>query len=308
MTPNPTLDAGVALVASRQLGLLTGTQARRIGFTHHEVQHRLRTGRWKQVTRDLFVVAGTPPSWQRDALAACLAGPPGAAASHVTGAALWQCAAPSPLPHVTFPPTASARLRIAKVHRSALGPEDVTRIGVIPVTRVARTLVDLAAVAAAPALERAVDTALDRGLTRVDDVMAAIGRAQRRPGRGGVTALVRALEAWTDPIKPDSPAEARLIRRLAQWRITGAVRQHVIRDAAGAHVARVDLAWPARRVGLEYDGAAYHGPRRFEHDEQRHAAVEALGWTLEHVDRLDLRPGQTRLRDVLLPLLGRPAA
>ena len=39
--------------------------------------------------------------------------------------------------------------------------------------------------------------------------------------------------------------------------------------------------------------------------ECRHAAVEALGWTLHHADRLDLRPaGDHRLRDVLRPLLG----
>jgi hypothetical protein len=182
-------------------------------------------------------------------------------------------------------------------------------MGPIPVTRVSRTLVDLSSVLTQGALESAVDSALDRGLTSPSEVEAAVARAQSAPGRAGLPALRRALEAWTDGIRPGSPAEARLVRRLADWAFPTPIRQHVVRDATGRVIARLDLAWPERMVGLEYDGRAAHGPRHIEADEHRHAGVEALGWTLHHADRLDLRPGDHRLRDVLLPLLGvRPAA
>ena len=295
--------------AARQLGLISGRQARRLGFTPTQIKQRVRSGRWRRVARDVFVINGAPPSWRQQVLAACMAGPRDSVASHVSAGALWGLTDASPLPHITVPRSSSVRLGVARVHRSDLDSSDLTRMGAIATTRVPRTLLDLSTVLAPSALERAVDTALDGRLTTPAHIDAAIGRAQRAPGRAGVTSLRAALEAWVGAIRPESPAEARLLRRIGEWRLPEPVRQHLVRDAGGTPIARLDVAWPLARVGLEYDGAAHHGPRRFEADEERHSAVVALGWTLLHADRLDLRPGEHRLRDVLRPLLaGRPAA
>jgi hypothetical protein len=309
MTTNPNLDARAARTASRQIGLLTGTQARKIGFTQEQIDHRVETGRWRTPVRGIHVISGTPSSWEQEALAACLIAPPGSYSSAMTAGALWQrLCEPTAKPHITVPPSASARSPIAVVHRSLLLPVDVTRIGPIPVTRVPRTLVDLAQHLTPAALERAVDTALDRGQATAKDVLSAIERAQRRPGRRGVPDLIKALEVWTGPVRPGSAAEARLLRRLGEWCLPAPIRQHVVVDATGNHVGTVDAAWPDAKVGLEYDSPGFHGPRRFEHDEQRHAALEALGWRIEHVDRLDLRPGVARLPELLRGLLRRHAA
>ena len=302
------LDARVASVASRQLSLLTGAQARAIGLTRNHIQHRLDSGRWRRLMRNLFAIGGAPRTWQRDALAPCLVGPPGAVASFSTAAAVWALADPSRVPDVTVPPSASARMPIAKVHRAVLAPIDVTRVGVIPVTRVPRTLVDFASVASASALDRAVDTALNRRLATPREVLAAVDRAQQAPGRSGVRALVAAIGPWIDPIRPGSEAEARLLRRLRQWKLPDPDRQFVVQDTDGRFVGRVDVAWPHSMVGLEYDSPEFHGPRRYQHDEHRHDAIEALGWTLVHTDLLDIRPGDHRLLDELRPLLQRPAA
>jgi hypothetical protein len=288
--------------------LIPGSEARRVGFTRAQVRHRVATGRWVRLARDLFAIAGAPRTWQREVLAACLVGPPGTVASHQSAAALWHLADPGSTPHATVPRSASGRVALACVHHADLDPADVTRIGPIPVTRVHRTLVDLAAVTTTVVLEHAVDTALDAGRTSLRSIEAAIERAQAGRGRPGVVALRRALTAWIDPIRPGSPAEARLLRHLREWGVVEPVRQHEVRDADGLIVARIDVAWPFARVGLEYDGRLPHGPRSVEHDERRHAAVEALGWTLHHASRVDLRPGDRRLRDLLSPLRRRPAA
>jgi hypothetical protein len=302
------LDATAARFAARHLGLITGTEARRLGFARSQIRHRLNAGRWVRVGHDLYAIAGTPRTWQRDVLAACLVAPAGTVASHLSAAALWRIADSSPLPHITVPRSRSGRVAIAKVHRADLDPRDVTRIGKIPVTRVPRTLLDLASVVSPKALEHAVDTALSAGQASPRSLDGAIERGQLAPGRPGVPALRRALEAWTDAIRPGSPAEARLLRQLADWGVPEPVRQHVVRNGAGKVIARIDVAWPAALVGVEYDGLRYHGPRYIEHDEQRHAEVEAMGWTLHHASRADLRPGDRRLRDLLVPLLKRPAA
>ena len=72
------------------------------------------------------------------------------------------------------------------------------------------------------------------------------------------------------------------------------VRQHRVHDTNGKELARLDVAWPQRKVAVEYDSRAHHGPRRIEHDENRWTRVEALGWTIVPVTRIDLRPGELR--------------
>jgi very-short-patch-repair endonuclease len=72
-------------------------------------------------------------------------------------------------------------------------------------------------------------------------------------------------------------------------------------------VATVDFAWPPWRLVLEYDGDAFHGPRRWGLDARRQAAIEALGWRVERADRFDLRPSSTRLFRLLTAILTEPA-
>jgi hypothetical protein len=298
-------DALAATYASEHHGLITGAEARRIGFTRDEVRHRVATGRWIRSARDLFLIAGTPRSWEQDLMAAVLAGPPGTTLSFLSAGGVWKLIEPCSRPFVTVPRAKSGRIPFATVHRADLDPLDVTMRGGLPVTRVPRTLLDLATILRPKALERAVDTAMsDRGATP-RQVEAAIDRAGR--GRKGVAALRQAMAAWTDPIRPGSAAEARLIRQLTSWGFPDPVRQHVVHDADGTPFARLDLAWPDRLVGIEYDSVKYHNPRHIERDEARHSAIESLGWAVAHADRIDLRPGDRRLHDELMRLSRRAA-
>ena len=54
----------------------------------------------------------------------------------------------------------------------------------------------------------------------------------------------------------------------------------MVLDAAGAFVAREDLAFVAERVALEYDGRVAHGDARFAQDRARQNALVAAGWTV----------------------------
>jgi very-short-patch-repair endonuclease len=73
-------------------------------------------------------------------------------------------------------------------------------------------------------------------------------------------------------------------------------------------VAKVDFIWLPWWLILEYDGEAFHGPRRWECDDRLQAEIEGLGYRVERADRFDLRPSSTRLYDRLTTVLLHPPA
>jgi len=192
------------------------------------------------------------------------------------------------------------------VHHATVFAADRCRFDRLPVTGVARTIVDCAGVFEQEALNDLVDAALGRNLTSYRRIRAAWERAGRV--RGG-RLLDVAISPFSGNVRLGSEKEALALRRFKEWGVPPPVCQHVIRDAKGRFLARVDFAWPDRRFGLEYLGDEPHAPRWWGKDEQRLRAVEAaVGWRLELADRYDMRPSATRLRGLLLEVLGRAAA
>lgn len=273
-----------------------------LGFTPDEIRHRRESGRWVKACHGVYVIAAAPATWPRRVVVACLAGPRGTVASHLTAAALFGLVKPPPVPHVTVPRGSSGRFRGADIHWGPLEPGDVCVVGVIPSTRPARTLVDCAAIVGIEQLCNLVDPALCRELADTGGLRAAARRASRSPGRRGLPLLEEVLAVWTPGPLPGSPAEMRLVRRLVSWGFPLPERQVEVFDQRGDLLGRVDLGWSDRRFGFEYDGEESHPPRRWASDEARQNAIEAMEWRIERVDRFDLRPSSTRLRDLLAPL------
>ena len=107
------------------------------------------------------------------------------------------------------------------------------------------------------------------------------------------------LAGWTDAIRPDSVAEAAVLRRIRGFGLPVPTTQHVIVDADGEFLARVDLAWPEEKVAREYDSTRYHAPPRTEADELRVHRLEELGWQIDGLNRTHLSPGNVGwLRDL----------
>jgi hypothetical protein len=303
-----TPDLCATRIAEGQHGLITRAQARSTGLTDDQIDWRVRTGRWRRIAPAVYAVAGSPRSWRQDALAACLAGPAGTAASFLTAAALHGLWTPPPLPHVTAPRGTSARLRIARVHRGDLDPLDRCRIDGIPATGPARTLVDAAMLVAREPLADLVDDALCRHLTAAPAVLAAAARAQHGPGRRGIPLLREVLEAWHAGIQPGSPAEMRLLRLLEQSGFGTPVKQLRVYARDGTFIGRLDLAYPEWFGGLEYDGERFHNPRHWARDEARYAAFRAAGWSVESVAKHDLLGGARDLLERLRKSRARRAA
>lgn len=86
------------------------------------------------------------------------------------------------------------------------------------------------------------------------------------------------------------------------------VPQHVVR-VDGRFVARVDLAFPAHRIAVEYDGRAVHDREdAFLRDRRRQNDLVRAGWTVLRFTAEDLRSGGARAVAVVQAALQARAA
>jgi hypothetical protein len=299
-----TPDERVSAIAARQWGAFSGAQCRQAGLTQRQIDHRVRVGRWRRVARDVYVLSGTAATWQQRARVACLAGPSETVVSHLTAAAVYGLVKPPAEPSVTVTPTASGtRLRGAIVGRRQVGPGERAVKDRIPCTAPVRTVIDCAEVLEGDALCNLVDSALCRKLMQPSRLIRAAEAA--RPGSRGVRRaalerLLEALEVWRSGAPPGSPPEALLQRRLKEWGFPPAQRQVKVYGPDGKLLARADLGIVEWKALLEYDSDEHHGPRCWIADGERADRVERdTGWRIVSVDRFDLRPSNTNLRDRL---------
>jgi hypothetical protein len=187
-----------------------------------------------------------PRSWEQTLMIACLAGPTGTVASHLSAAALFGLAkAPAP-PQVTIPPRASGRFKGATVVRRRLGPGDTCTRRRVPCTSPIRTVVECAAagLVEGETLWDLVDSALCKKLMQPSRLVQASGQAwaeARGRRRRHLERLERALDVWRSGAPAGSPPEARLQRKLIEWGFPRAERQIEIFDENGKFVARADV-------------------------------------------------------------------
>lgn len=282
-----TSDEIVAAFAKKQEGLLTRAQARMCGLGDDAVEWRVATGRWQVFRRGVYAIAGVPPSDRQAVLAACLAGGD-VIACGLTAARLWGL--DLPCPDVIQVVGAPVRLVGVQSHQSStLVAADRARLGAIPLTSPARTLVDCAGTVPRPQLGPVVDDALRRGLVKLAALRACHERVDTGPGRRPTLAMRQVLLERRPGYAPgDSEREADLVRLLADSGLPAPVLGHRVR--VGRRTYKLDIAWPERLLCLEFDGwdthrtfSAFHG------DRQRTRRLVTVGWTILPVtSRTDL--------------------
>lgn len=142
----PSPDRRLAAVAARQYGVVTRSQVLAAGIGKTGIKERVRSERLLQLHRGVYALGHRELKREGHWLAAVLACGPGAVLSHVDAAALWNIRpSASALVHVTVPSRAGRKQQKGlRVHRSGrLGTDQVTVHERIPVTTLARTLLDL---------------------------------------------------------------------------------------------------------------------------------------------------------------------
>ncbi|MEA2704510.1 MAG: hypothetical protein QOD63_2455 [Actinomycetota bacterium] len=250
-------------------------------LTREQLAHRLSTGRLEVFRRGVYRFTGSAPSRWQAQMAACLAAGESAVASYWAAAALWGMPETiATVPELTMPWPVWTRLEGVRAHQTRCLPESHRAIRHdVPVTSAARTLADLSALAGPRFLGRLVDDALRRRVVTLTE-LRAVAELLGASGRRGVPALRDALDARRAGFHVgDSIKETELVRLLTSAGLPEPVQQHQV--LAGCRVYLLDLAYPDRRVGMEYDGWDAHRTRSaFDGDRSRANDLALAGWTV----------------------------
>jgi very-short-patch-repair endonuclease len=253
------------------------------GITDWALRHEDVT----RLSRDTYLPRAQAADLRSRLPAVLRTAPAGAVVSHHTAAAMWKVEIPLRLAdgivHLTVPPSSKARnRRDRQLHRSELPPDDVERRWGFRVTTPARTWRDLAAVLGPAALLAVTDQLLDV-FCRPADLAGALSR--RPAGRGAGRA--RRVLAVADP-KVDSPMESVLRWLLHEARLPRPVQQHRVVDGRGRQIGFGDLAWPERKVLIEFDGDVHRDRKVFVADLRRQNRLVLEGWTVLRFSSADV--------------------
>jgi hypothetical protein len=255
-----------------------------------------------RLSRDTYLPRGLVDDLLARSMAVLLTAPDGAVVSHLSAAALWDIAIPLRLEetriHLTVATGSAVRGRRDRViHRVPLGTDDVTVREGLPVTTPARTWRDLAGVLEPPALLAVTDQLLNGRCSRADLTHQLAGRPT---GRG--SARAREVLPVGNPCA-ESPMESVLRWLIFAAGLPAPVLQYVVRDAGGLVLGRADLAWPERKVLVEFDGDVHRERDVFVNDLRRQNRLVAAGWTVLRFTSADVlgRPDEviTEIRRAL---------
>ena len=286
-------DGAVAETAPKYLGLLTSTQLDALGITRQRRRTLVTDGVLEPVAVGVWRHVAHPRSWHQRLLAAVMAAGVDAVASHGAAAALWGFDGVDPgALDVTVPASRRPRAVPGRLHRARdLGPADTTRRGPIPCTTAVRTLVDLASVVDARALEAALDGAERDGTIWRPQLRWYLGRLRTpgRRGRPGLAAVERLVERTEGRPEGDTWLEQEAIRIIAAAGLP-APRTQVIRRGVGGACARVDLYWDDAKLVVELAGHGTHATRRQRQaDDERAARLTLAGYRVVEFTYEDVR-------------------
>ncbi len=265
----------LAALAARQHGVVSIRQLEGpLGCTRGWVERAVRDGRLHRLYTGVYAVGHTDLSLHGQCLAAVLACGPACLLSHYSAAWLWGLSSTLPIPiHVTAPVARRARPPIRLHRASRLSHADRWLEEGIPVTSLARTLLDQAALVSGRRLRRLLKRAEE---LRIFDLGAAHDVLDRNRGHRGTPRLRRALALYEPGPFTRSEFESLFFEAVVA---AGLPVPRVNSNVVGMEV---DLYWPGHRLAVELDLYETHGTREsFEEDRLRREdlLLEGIGTT-----------------------------
>ncbi len=176
------------------------------------------------------------------------------------------------------------------VHRSRLRADEVGEVRGIPVTSVARTMLDIAPRADERELENVWN---EMEVRELRDPVGVQRMVARHPGKRGIANLRRTMYSKKPAGRTRNELEERFVRLVDDYGLQ--------RPRINAHLPlrgrffEIDALWERERLAVELDGGAAHGTRRaFHKDRERDRILLAEGYRSARVtwDQLRDEPGQ----------------
>lgn len=251
---------------------------------------RVASGHLVRIHRGVYAVGHRRLRREGVYLAAVLGAGGGAVLSHRDAAGLHSLRSAS---HRLVDVTVAKQRRPldgVRIHRAALPPEDVTEVEGLPVTTVARTLVDLAGAVPADSLRKALNEAERAGTFDLRAIERVLERTRGRNGRGHA-----AMRAALEDLRAHDVEET---RSRMEDRFRALVAAHGLprpRTNVWVRGREVDAWWPAAGVAVELDSWQWHRTRRsFQGDREKGNALALHGVALLRFTWRDVteRPAQ----------------
>jgi very-short-patch-repair endonuclease len=271
-------DRALGELAARQHGVVARRQLAVLSMSETMVRDRVRSGRLVRLHRGVYAVGHDRLRREGRWMAAVLAAGPGALLSHRDAAALHGLRAGGDRRRieVTTSGRATSTDRIRVYGTTVLGRLDAARRDGIPVTGVARTLVDLASVATSGELRKALEEAERQRSFDLAEIERAMAATARRRGKGHAamqSALAELRAIGTHVTR--SELEDHFVALVDAHDLARPLTNHWVERM------EVDACWPRERVVVELDGWGAHATRRaFQQDRERSNDLTAAGWTL----------------------------
>jgi predicted transcriptional regulator of viral defense system/very-short-patch-repair endonuclease len=262
-------------MAARQHGLVSHRQLAAVGLSPNAIARRVAQGRLHRVHRGVYAVGHRAANSESRWMAAVMACGRSTVLSYLDGSALWKIYnGVGARIHVTTTAHGGRGLSGIRVHRARrLDPEDVTVHRGIPVTTVARTLVDLTDVLTSERVLRALREADYLGLLDLDALSAAVERAH---GRKRLGVLREAVAAHRPGQIIRSELEHRFLELVREAGLPAPETN--VKITARRRRYEIDCLWREQRVAVELDGRAAHArTAAFEPDRRKDAALNAIG-------------------------------
>jgi very-short-patch-repair endonuclease len=268
-------------LATRQHGILSYEDLLDLGLSPRAISRRTQTGSLFRVHPRVYRVTGAPSTWQQRLWAAKKWAGDDGVFSHRSGLLLQRLAGATD--HVVEM-TVTKKMRSPDPYlllhwskHDAIATAE--RCHGLPVTSIARTIMDAAAVTRPWNVEVALDDALRHNLVTVEEMWEELERFRR--GRKGSKLVRRLLEQRSDGrARSHSNLEIKLDHLLAGSDVPKYFRQFVVMTRLGIP-ADIDFAWPEVKLGVEADGYKWHsGRRQWQSDMARQNALAEVGWLI----------------------------
>jgi hypothetical protein len=256
-------------LATAQHGVVSARQLRGLGFSRTGITEEAKAGRLHRLHRGVYAVGHLDLDWHSHCLAAVLACAP-AVASHASAGWIWGLLRYQPGVVDITAATRRHPKSTVRLHHARLGDEDRDEREGIPITSLARTLLDLAASLPTARLDRVIERSEELRRFDLAAVDELLGRVSHHPGVGR---LRKALSIYRpEPAFTRSGLERRFLALVKRSGLPVPAMNYVTEGF------ELDAYWEEERFVAELDVYETHGSNAaFERDRLRHEDLKLAG-------------------------------